>query len=272
VLFLFDDQRLMHVGDQFFFKPLITKLAASGFRVRVRPSPSLKFFFSRHLENAGEDLTSFLVVTRTDMYPSIRRTPGINRAHFLYNTKSTQIASPVSNHIVDTFCEYFGLGSDSSVITTADYIDFPVGEESFGLSEKPSLLFFNNYVDSGRYRVWGGVGRRLLERVRESKEEGFIVHLGSAGDKARDGSDYRGLVDLDLRGRTSPQDLFSILSLPNVRRVFCHDTAILHIANLYDKPVSVAFRRFFRRGENQQKRRAYASLYRKDLSNFEFLD
>lgn len=273
VLFFLDHDQLMHFGDHFFFKPLITKLAASGIPIAVRPTESLAPFFARYADSRDPERSGYLIVTRNDLFPFLRALFGHQCRFFLYNTNSTRIVAPISNHIINTFCEYFSLTDVPRTITASDYLDFPIDRaDRFSLAGSARLLVLNNYVDSGRHRISRGMSRHLLQKVLDAKRDDLVVHLGSRRDLLGDNADYRGLVDLDLRGWTSFQDVFSIISLPNVRRVFCHDTAILHIANFFDKPVSVVFRRYFRPGENRQKRRAFASLYERDRSNIEFLD
>jgi len=273
VLFFFDEPLFMHYGDQLWFKPLIKKLADIGVRVAVRPTKAIAFVFTRHLDDGKRgDSANLLVVSRTDLLPRVRREFGSAQEYFLFDTNSTKIRRPMSNHIVSAFSQHFGLDL-SPVIRSSDYLDFPVDSaDRFALAKHPRVLVFNNYVDSGRHRITGRMRRRLRDAVRASKEGAFVVHLGSRRDAELDRRDYSGLVDLDLRGRTSVQDLFSILSLPNITRVFCHDTLVLHIANFYDRAVSVVFRRYFHAGENEQKRIACASVFEKDRSNIEFLD
>ncbi|MFN0149852.1 MAG: hypothetical protein ACKVU1_03955 [bacterium] len=272
VLFFFDEPLFMHYGDQLWFKPLVEKLAGAGIRVAVRPTKQIAFLFARHLDNGARDVSRHLIVSRTDLLPRVRREFGLAQEYFLFDTNSTRIRRPMSNHIVDSFSQHFDLDLPQNIVRS-DYIDFDVdGADRFALASHPRVLVLNNYVDSGRHRVTHRMGRRLQDALRARKAGAFVVHLGSSRDAARDRADYSGLVDLDLRGRTSIEDLFSILALPNIARVFCHDTLVLHIANLYDRAVSVVFRRYFRPGENEQKRHACASLFEKDRANIEFLD
>ena len=269
VHFFFDYPPLIHYGDQIFFLPLIRRLAQASIPVRVEPTPPMRFAFAAHLGEPN-DLDGFLMVTQADLLPVIRARFGPSRPFFLIDTKAMSIDAPISNYLIRAFNRYFSTSLDDR-ITAADYLDFAFDRsDRFHLGDKENLVVFNNYVGSGRFRIPRRHDR--IFRKRLATENGFVIHLGAEQDQATDDRDYAGLVHLDLRGKTTVPDLYAILSLPNLRQVYCHDTAVLHIANLFDVPIRLLFRRFFRPGENAQKRRVFTSLYEKDMGKIEYLD
>ncbi len=269
VFFFLDYPALIHCGDQLFFLPLIRRLRQAGIATHVQPTPPLRFLFAAYpgLPAAPAD---HLVVSQADLLPAIRRRFGPHQPCFLIDTKAMSIDAPVSNFIVRAFNRFFSTALDDR-ITGADYLDFPMPRhDRFGLADKGDLVIFNNYVGSGRFRIPRGHDRIFREHL--AREDGFVIHLGAEADSRNNRRDYRGLVDLDLRGQTTIEDLYAMLALDNVRRVYCHDTAVLHIANSLDRPIRLLFRRFFRPGENAQKRRAFSSLYERDMGHIVHLD
>lgn len=271
IVFFFDDPT-MHIGDQLFFKPLIGKLRRAGLPVAVKPTAAMAFCFPGLLADDGFGARP-LVVSRFEVLPKLRRMLGGSPDYLLFNTGCRTIDRPVSNFILDVFADRFGPAGLGRIITADDFLDFDIADASkWDLAGYNRLLFFNNYVDSGRFRLSDAIRAALTTRLRADRQDGdYVVHLGSGADKRDDAGDYSGLVDLDLRGETEVKDLFSLLSLANVGHVYTHDTAVAHIANLFDKPLTVAFRRFFRKGERAQKQRAFGSIYAKDTSHIRFL-
>lgn len=274
ICFFFDQPQFMHIGDQFYFKPLARRLLAAGYSVTLKPTAPLAFFF-RQFPSELPPPESTLFISRTDLLPTLKRRFGKGVNYFLYNTNSRRIQRPISNHLLDTFNDYFGTALNPD-ITASDYVDVPIESavaESF--RRTPAIMMLNNYVDSGGFRLSAKRREQLLERLARDKAQSpvppTVIHLGTEADKNRDARRYDGLVDVDLRGQTSLQELVSLLALPNIAGVYCHDTATLHIANFFNQPVRVIFKRYFKAGENAQKRRVFASLFEKPLPHITFL-
>ena len=272
IIFVFDYPKYVHLGDQLFFKPLISRLKSVNSNIFVLTTASMEFIFNEYAKNNLEDYSDSLFISRDDLLPHLRNRFN-DLDYFLYNTMSLNINEPISNHILNKFCDYYKLSSTELEISNVDYLDFDlVNKDKFNLLPVANIVILNNYTDSGKFRLSAKRRRQLLENIKSNKlQDDFVVHLGSQKDKDTDKNNYSGMVDLDLRGKASIEDLFFILSLGNIKTVYCHDTFIMHIANIYNQKICLLFRRFFKPNEYRQKTIVYKSLFKKDCSNIEVI-
>ena len=271
IYFYLDYYRLMHQGDQFFFKPLFEQLKLSGFPVIAQPSKGLKFLFNseKHIKSISKNT---LFISSVLLLPHMKKCFGSTFDYFLFDTAALSIDRPISNYIVDIFSDYFSLSNILNSVVAKDFFSFSLNDSLPILKSNNKYIIFNNYLDSGRYRLFPKDRKLLLESLKINKEEETVVHIGSEKDMQNDNRDYTGVVDIDLRGKTNIKDLFNIFSMSSIVELYCHDTFVLHISNIFNNPASVVFRRFFKWGENEQKRNAYLSLFKKDTSMLSILN
>jgi|SRR3989339_87291 len=269
ICFYFDDPSLMHLGDHLYFIPLIKKLSKVNIKISIAPTQMMQFAFTAFPIFDPAKKIKRLIVSRVELYPIIQKIFG-RIDYFLYDTMSPAIDSPISNYILKTFCEYYSLSSIDQTIYAKDYLNFEISlKPEFDYLKNKNLIFLNNYVDSGKFRVSKKRTKILLDHLKIIKKNNFVIHLGSEKDKQKDTRDYTSIIDLDLRGKTSIQDLFSLLSLDSIYAVYCHDTFIMHVANLFNHPIYVCFKKYF--CHNDQKQNAFSSLFVKDKTNFHYL-
>lgn len=268
IVFYFDDP-LMHIGDQMFFKPLVQKLRAAGFRVRVHPTGAMRFFFPENAPSAPSAGRS-LIVSRVEALDTALQALGSEADYFVIQTSASCIDRPVCNYIVDSFCDYFGTTQILRTIGRADFlpIEWPSPPDLYLAGGKP-LILLSPYIDSGRWRIRRGHRVALLERLRADKErrEKAVVLLGTDRDRQGDDLDYSGVVDVDLRGRTKVSELAALFEFSSVDSVYCFDTAILHFANLYSRPIYLGVRRFLTSAEQKQKEQAFVCIYGRDRNH-----
>lgn len=274
ILFYFNYPKLMHLGDHLYFKPLVSKLCANNYKVKVEPVKSLEFLF----HNCFIDTTKInfaskkvLFVSRLELLPEITNKFG-DVDYFLYDTMSYKINLPISNFIVNSFAEYYQLTNKLDLLITAnEYLNFVIKPyNKFDLTTKNGIIFLSNYVDSGRFRILPKRKKLLIKKMQQERRDYHVVHLGTKNDAFHDHNDYKHIVDLDLRGKTTPEDIFSLMAMKNVISVYCHDTYILHVANIFDLPINVVFKKYF--VHNVQKRKTFSSLFAKQNdSNIIFL-
>lgn len=268
VFFYFDDVQLMHLGDQLYFKPLITKLKNSGYKVLVDPTASMCFFFQDCLVDytaTDFDPQKVLIISRIELLPKIRSKFGAVD-YFLCDSMAHQINIPICNYILNSFINYYDLKLDLS-ISACDFLDFSlIPYVKYGLADKNKIIFLNNYADSGKFRISSARKKLLLTRLLQERANSYVVHLGTKADKLNDPGDYSNIVDLDLRGMTTPEEIFSLMNLGNIAAVYCHDTYVLHVANFFDLNINLVFKRFFL--YNKQKQIAFTSLFAKKDRNY----
>jgi hypothetical protein len=241
------NSRMMHVGDQLFFLPLIYKLADRGYPVSVKVGRNLAFLFSKQMLAPPRGRRT-LYVSRLPVLPAIWRMAGQRIDFLVYEMLlASRIPEPIGLFFVRTFCSHFRLTDISPTMTPAEMAAFAhpmvLPDELKPLIGKP-LVFLSNYIDSGQHMLHPATTERLFDDITRYKKEhgGTVVHLGTAKDRESDPADYSALVDVDLRGRTSVADLFAMFANLHVAKVFTFDNAVLHIARMYDLPVEVYWR------------------------------
>ena len=265
IYFYLDYFRLMHFGDQLFFKPLFKQLKYAGFPVLARPSKSLEFLFPNN-ENIAYKEQKTLFITTIYLLPHLKKLFGREIHYFLFDTASMSIDRSITNYFVDVFSDYFSLSHVLQPVSSEDFLDYLLPENKKILISNNKYIIFSNYLDSGRYRLFPKDKKLLLEQLKKNNSKSTIVHIGSENDRSKDLQNYSNITDIDLRGKTTIMDLFYLFSTYSIEKIYCFDTIILHISNIFNHPANVVFRHFFKSGENEQKRNAYLSLYKKDTS------
>lgn len=239
-----------HLGDQLFFQPLVRYLEGCGLQVGVAPTKPMREYFAAQghqliepAQLADYDLVITPVWALLDQ-PLERR---FSRCLYVDAT-DTAIDIPLCGHLVREIGARLGLPPSGMDDIPAAWADAP---SLLALEPDVSYALFNNYVDSGRFRINRHSHALLREKIAELKGQGVrIIHAGSAADKDGDSADYPE-VDLDLRGKTSIADAFRLAAHPQVAHVVAFDTFIMHLGLINKKLCYVHVRR------SSPKRAAY---------------
>lgn len=239
-----------HLGDQLFYQPLIRYLESCGLQVGVAPTKPMREYFAAQGHRLIEpeqladcDLVIAPVWALLDQ-PEERRF-----THCLYvDATDPAIDIPLCGYLVREVGARLGLPPSLMDDTPAAWADAP---STLALEPGVSYALFNNYVDSGRFRINRRSHTLLRGMLAELKAQGVrIIHAGSADDKRKDTADYTE-VDLDLRGKTSIADAFRLAAHPQVEHVVAFDTFIMHLGLINKKLCYVHVRR------SSAKRAAY---------------
>jgi hypothetical protein len=261
------DHPLMHVGDQLFFRPLVWRLKQAGFDISVTNRPSVDFLFEDVRRAEERPCPGSVVVLRHEALREAWRLYGPYADYFVIRQISREIHRPVANFILEAFAEWFKLAELDFSIDKTCFLPLSVRPDlvlkKFGLPETRPLIILSNYVDSGLHRKLPSRESAMLTQAARLKNGtgAAIIHVGTGRDRERDHRDYSKLVDYDLRARTSVEDLFHLLACANIGRVFCFDTAILHIAYVLSVPTTLFVKYYFSRAERLQKAAAFYSFF-----------
>jgi len=262
----------MHYGDQFFFKPLFEKLKHANFPVTSIPSKSMEFLFDNHCNKEKLNSKNTLFVTSSRLLQYLKSRYGSNIKYFLYDTNALGVNEPITNYIVNKFAEYFNLNELLGLVTKEDFYVKNYKHKFNLLNKNEEYILFNNYYDSGLFRVFYKDKKIILETLLKEKNDHKVVHIGTSNDKKNDKNDYNGIIDIDLRGYTTIEDLYYIFSNFNVIRLYSFDTFTQHLANVFNVPVRLMLKRYFRRGEKEQKIKAFTTTYVKNVNNILIID
>ena len=183
-----------------------------------------------------------LIVSRIEFYDVL----GGQRDKTLFlNTTDAGIRGPICDYLLENVGALFGLPQRVPSRPFAPQMPFP----SHLIDADKRYLVFNPYLVSSAFLVREKHRRMLARTARElARASGLeIILTGTAAERDGDGTAYD-FVQLDLRGRTSVQELFALSAAPNVEANVSFDALGMHLFFLYDKPSHIMFRgRFSRR-------------------------
>ena len=237
-----------HLGDQLFYQPLIHHLLACGMNITVAPTPAMQDYFRAFYDSAvgapddGEFDARTLVILPIWAYES-RQQYG-NASLLLVDLTDSAINSPLSAWLVSQISHLLD-------ITANDHPDIAhIIQAKLSGHDIPPLLpaegnvaLFNNYIDSGKFRINPNHQKALSSCARRLKQENglTIVHVGSLKDKSGDPKKYD-FIDLDARGKLTPLQLTAYFHQPAVKCAITFDNFIMHASLLANKPCHVRFR------------------------------
>lgn len=262
VIFCFWDPKLVHLGDQLFYQPVIDFLNKQ-FQVEIITYSAMKNYFSSLGyktyvldEKENEKIEGAILITTKDMFWEITRKFSKNNIFFGIEFSSPPKAKRVVEIIFEIILEVFKKLNISCKTSDLDNVNLcPIFSSSILEKYKNSsslkiflenldkkFFLFNNYIFS-RFIGIGPKRKKMLEDLaKEKKKEGYlIVHTGSKKDKETDRKKYD-FIDYDLRGITEPLELFKILSLDNVYGVISFDTFIMHVASMLRKDLYIVIK------------------------------
>lgn len=256
IVFYFPNPVFMNFGDHLFFEPLCRLLSVNGFDVSVIPVKQMNYYFEKSGYKTGNinALDNYdLIISRPDFIKELTDKKNV----ILIDIAYAGINQSLINDICSKFIAYFHLTKQSSAkpLYIIQGIDC---YKKFGLRPDVSYVVYNNYLKSGSFRV----GKKKFDKLelfikdfRKKNPEFHVIHTGSKNDKLNDKNSYE-FTDIDLRGQTSPMDLFDLVALPNVIYYIGFDGFIMHLFFLQNKKAFV-----LSRGRWSEKERFFLENY-----------
>lgn len=235
--FKLNNPTFVHLGDQLFYIPAMQSLIASGFEVHVDAPIHLAEYFRR----LGCVLISEQPINNSSVLEIVPLA--------CYNLKSkkqtAQLIVDFSNTTIDTIIT-LKLVNVLRFILKKEllFIHAPIYKpcNRLELLNINKGILFNNYVDSGKFRMRKGHFRALECKAQQLRAEGFqIIHVGSANDKRKDQKHYP-YIDIDLRGCTQPIELIDMLHSAKIMGALTFDNFIMHASLMAGKLTYVRFR------------------------------
>jgi hypothetical protein len=243
-IFNFDfTHQTTHLGDRLFFFPLIKSLHDKNIPYRITDNGlTEKLFYAIYgvclLSSTGKNYIN--VVPKPSLLCFFKKYDNL----ILCDFTDLKVNNKVSLELISSFSLLFNINLDSNY--SFDFnAKIPLRNEF--LTDGDSYIIFNNYINSGFFRIFFLDMNLIIDKCILFKNSGFkIIHVGSLHDKRNDSNIYT-FVDMDLRGLLSPDELISLLSNPNVFGIVTLDNFIMHIGHIFNKNTWVLFRgRFFK--------------------------
>ena len=249
IVLYFPDREFMHFGDHLFFEPLSRFLKTKGFNIIVMPIKEMEFYFrcNGYAIASSEDIeTADLIITRTEFLKDVK----ILRKNVLYiDTACSKVKNYLCQDIANKVADFLSIPSNNFYAKPSILKSY---NSSIELDGKYDYLIFNNYIESGFYRITKWHMRKIRDFTKSfaADKKLKVIHVGTADEKKKD-KNYYNFVNIDLRGETTPADMFYLASLDNVKYNVSFDGFIMHIFSIYGKKSYVLFRgRFTKTAKN----------------------
>lgn len=250
-IFILDDPLYIHLGDQLFFAPLIIALQQAGFPVEITlPGDLPEFWRSNDVKSTEFDNLSFDDAYCYTYLPMIF-SRGINKKPgFAIALNDTTIPNRVSVHLCQEICRLLEIKIDSvPEFKLPRSLNQDLEQQITSLGD--SVWLMNDLLVSGFYR-WTSKKRKIIwEKAREIAQEGGKIIYLKGEHEVQLPYLLPDVIALDLRGKTSPDDIMGIMQLPNVKGIISFDNYLMHVSLLCHKQALVLFRGRFSRRQRQ---------------------
>ena len=176
---------------------------------------------------------------------------------------------PVTSHMIYSISEMLNFDNYSDHRLTPS--KFKIKNSFSEIKENKSYYLFNEYVDSGFMRINRKMIDELIQCADSKVKKGYnIIRVGT--HKNKENSDIKlPFYSIDLRGKTSLVELFSLYSETNIRGSISFDTAIAHIGIIYDKEVFIKMRRFSKKYNFFVKKYIFPFYSKNDKSKINYI-
>ncbi len=236
-----------HLGDRLFFFPLIRALYDRKIPIMITDNGlTERLFYSVY----GIHLKSSKSGNYVNVIPKSSFLRFKKKYHNLLVCDFTdlRVENKISVELIKSFNLLFSF--NLAYNTVSDYRS-PIFFDYLALAKNFKYIIFNNYVNSGFFRIYFVNKNRLNQKCISLKKLGYkVIHVGSLQDKKSDQEIYD-FVDVDLRGLLSVEELVSLLDSPNVLEIVTFDNFIMHIGHMFNKTTWVLFRGRFSKSHYQ---------------------
>ncbi|MGD9971209.1 MAG: hypothetical protein AB7S65_12250 [Sulfuricurvum sp.] len=240
VLFYFNDPKRFHFGDHLFFAPLVKLFIANDIETHIAPLKPMAFYFKQMggIIVDTPDLDTYdIICTWIGFYDLFK---GRNKPLLIIDTTDIRINRPLCSYFVDHVSELYGFSkkerSDRAFIPQTVYPDHLIDRTE-------QYLIFNPYFDSSPFHIRKRHYQMLASTAEHlaRKKNLKVILTGTESEKMSDPDSYP-FVDLDLRGKTSIEDLFALAAAGNVLINVSFDAFGMHLFFIHDKPSYIIFR------------------------------
>lgn len=277
VIFFLDYPSAIHFGDTLWFEP-ICRLFAMHYSIFVCANPSIEFYFKK----LGYKLISKEQIKSDDFIISRREVAYYLRKYdrFLINFIYDVIDDKLIDKLIYILGEQFKI--DSSLIgaqpLALNYSKLEQLEliKRFNIKIEEKYIIFNNYIDSYKPRTRKSqyimADEQLIKFVEKYKIEHKVkvIYTASKKDILKKNVSYS-FVDIDLRGQTSIEDVFKLVSMPQIANYIGYDTFWMHVFNLYDKNSYIKLKPGFNENYNNHVKKYVAIPYSNAKSEIVFI-
>lgn len=231
-----------HMGDILFFEPLLNFLCKNKIDVDICVSNAM----NDYLEKLGYSVKNNIVfedydyiITRSDFYYDLK-----DKGNLLL-IQTTNLYDKICYVIINEIAKFFDLPSVEKNMKISKFTNFNVMNNIY-ISEIEKnanrYVVYSNYIDSGAIFSNSRNFKLLRLKCIELKKKGYkIIHVGTSKDRQKDKKEYS-FVDIDLRGKTTVEELFYLVKLDNICEYVGMDNFVMHLFFIYNKKVNLCIR------------------------------
>jgi hypothetical protein len=241
ILLYFDDYEFMHFGDHLFYEPLARELNNHNFYFEVAPIKAMQHYFKQNdIKFFDGDFNKFdLIITKVEFLSFFRE----SRQQVLFtDTACNNITKPLCYSLITQVFNFLEVKLNEIDDKPSNFINHSNKIDNV-LDGGKKYILFNNYIDSGKIRSGEKHQEKIIQFAKNLKKNTncLVIHTGSKKDKENDKNIYD-FIDLDLRGKTTIEDLFYLSSCDNVIYNVAFDALQMHIFFLNNKKSYILFR------------------------------
>lgn len=242
ILFYFPFYEFMHFGDHFFFEPCLKLLENEGYKVEILPIKKMESYFEKLNYKIGntQNLEKYdLIITRPEFFSKVKK---MRNSIIFIDIGYPLIKEPICIDISKKILGVLGISNINEEVKP-QFPHFNENLEEFNIDKNKKYIIYNNYIDSGSFRV----NKKKLDKLDKfvknfAQENGLgIIHMGTENDKKKDNRRYQ-FVEIDLRGKTTVEELFSICYNNNIVGYVGFDNFFMHIFFILNKKNFILFR------------------------------
>lgn len=263
VLFYFNNAEFMHIGDHIFFIKTIKTLMLNGYEVDVSTIPSMRNIFEKIgiKVKANPNLKDYdLIISRVELLDEHL----IDKPLVLVNL-TKNLTMPIADDLLVHFSLLFELKPVENVEYNFEIFNDKSVIKRFNLNENDSYILLSPFCDSSFFLVTNEKINRIISFVRKEAKikNAKILLIGSQIDKLK--VKFSSDEFIDLRGKTTIEDILNLSNCPNVKTFIGFDNFIMHVFSIIKKPSFVVYR-----GRIGKKRREMIKKSHINLNNKEY--
>jgi len=256
-IFLLDDSSYIHLGDQLFWGPIIIALHQANYPIEVLlPGDMNKFWECNGIKKSHPktlENPNAIYLTYSPMTFS-RRLRGKNI--IAVDLTNPHISNRISVYLCNEICRLLNVKNFSvPELKLPQDINKQLEKQITSIGNEVWLM--NDLLVSGVFRLTANKRKRIWIKANEIAQTGGKIIYIKGENEVTLSYLMPNIISLDLRGKTTPDDIMGILQLPNVKGTISFDNFLMHSSLLCGKKAYVMFRGRF---SYQQKVHCYKKV------------
>ena len=247
IIFDLSDPDFIHIGDTFFFEPILRLFSENFSKVYVMPNKNMEFYFKDlgyNLISKNYDNNDF-IISHTHLISKVRGFDGI-----VIDTAQKNIPKRLIDNINFFLTDYFNFSKKVSSIPL-----IPISNSLLykSLKIEGEVIIFSNYINSGISLTFAKKRKKLISFLNEytKNKTATVLHLGTAKDKLSDNFNSKKINNyIDLRGVTDIKDVFGLFQKFKITYIG-FDNFLMHLGFIYECKLFVKSRGRLVKGGNK---------------------